>query len=328
VKPDATTPALVRGGVLPSRAAAVAVLALCLGVAVVPAAPGGAPAAGPSLRGAIDLHCHSGPDTLPRALNDLQLVRQARDAGMRALVLKNHFTATADRAQLAMEEVGGIEVFGGIVLNRAVGGINAEAVRRMAEMEGRRGRIVWLPTLDAENQVRFAGDRRAGVAVVRDGRPVPELHEVFIVIAQHDLVLATGHSSAEESLVLVAAARQAGVKRLLVTHVLAEAIRATPDLLRRMAELGALLECTWLTHSPGTGGAINVGKPVPVAEAVRVIRSLGAEHVVISSDLGQRGNPPHPEGLRAFVSALQGEGVTAQEIDLVLRRNPARLLGL
>jgi hypothetical protein len=281
-----------------------------------------------SLRGAIDLHCHTGPDTVGRSLGDLQLVRLAREAGMRAIVLKNHFTMTADRAQLVMGEVGGIEVFGGIVLNRAVGGINPEAVERMVQMGGRRGRIVWLPTIDAENQVRFTNDRRPFVAVVRDGKPVPELGAVLALIARHDLVLATGHLSADESLIIAAAARQAGVQRLLVTHCLAEASLATPAKLRQLAGLGAMLECTWLTHSPGQGGAINVGRPVPVAEGAGLMRAIGAEHFIISSDLGQQNNPHHPAGMRNFMAALLDAGITPLEIDLMVRQNPARLLGL
>src|SRR5438445_4289963 len=84
-----------------------------------------------SLAGVIDFHCHTAPDSVPRSINDFELARLARDAGMRSIVLKNHFAPTADRAQLLMREVPGIAVFGGLVLNRAVGGLNAEAVRRM-----------------------------------------------------------------------------------------------------------------------------------------------------------------------------------------------------
>jgi hypothetical protein len=281
-----------------------------------------------SVEGVIDLHCHSGPDAVPRSVNDLELVRQARAAGLRAVVIKNHFTMTADRAQLAMEEVPGMEVFGGIVLNASVGGLNAEAVRRMIAMRGNRGKIVWLPTLDAANQVDFAKESRPFVAVVRAGKPVPELQEIFALIARHELVLATGHSSADESIVLLTAAREAGVKKMLVTHGLAEAIRGTPEKLRTLADLGALIECTWLTHVPGQGGAINVGRVVPVEEGVRIMRAIGFERVVISSDFGQQHNLPPPEGMRAFISALLANKVSPAEIDFIARRNPARLLGL
>lgn len=280
-----------------------------------------------SLAGVSDLHCHTAPDAVPRSINDFELARLARAAGMRAIVLKNHYTMTADRAQLVMREVPGLEVFGGIALNRSVGGLNAEAVRRMIAMDGHRGKIVWLPTFDAEAQVRFSKENRPFVSVVSDGKPAPELAEIFQLIAQNDLVLATGHSSAAESLILVAAAKAAGVKRIIITHVLAESISATPENLRQFAGLGAFMECTWLAHLP-VSGAVNVGRPLAVSEAARAIKSVGAEHFFISSDLGQPVNPPHPTGLRAFITALKAEGLTEHDIDLLARRNPARLLGL
>jgi hypothetical protein len=284
-----------------------------------------------SLNGVIDLHCHAAPDTVARSAGSLDVVRQAREAGMRALVLKNHFLPTAAIAQIAMQEVGGIEVFGGIVLNRSVGGINAEAVRRMVQVEGRRGKIVWLPTFDAENQVRFSREQRQFVPVVKDGRPVPELAEVFRIAAEADLVLATGHSSPAESLMVLDAARKAGVKRLLVTHVLGESTRASIDQMKGMAALGALMELTWLAHLGGTSGPVAGGVPtrgLAVSAAVEAIRAVGAEHFVLTSDLGQAGNPSHTEGLRTFIAALMAEGVTAADVGLMTRENPARVLGL
>jgi len=118
-----------------------------------------------------------------------------------------------------MKVVPGFEIFGGIVLNRGVGRLKAEAVLRIAQIGGG-GRIVWLPTFAAENTVRVSVEKRAYVSVVRAGRPVPELSEIFSVIAKHDLVLTTGRSAADESLVLIQAAKRAGVKPILLTHVL------------------------------------------------------------------------------------------------------------
>src|SRR5438034_2548951 len=89
-----------------------------------------------SLAGVVDFHCHSAPDTVARSINSFEVVRQARAAGLRGVVIKNHFVSTAAIAQLAMQEVGGVEVFGGIVLNRSNGGLNAEAVRKMAQVDG------------------------------------------------------------------------------------------------------------------------------------------------------------------------------------------------
>jgi Family of unknown function (DUF6282) len=283
----------------------------------------GTPAEAGSLAGVIDFHAHSAPDTVGRSLNSFAVVRQAKAAGLRAVVLKNHFVGTAALAQLAMQEVGGIEVFGGIALNISNGGINAEAVRRMIQVEGHRGKIVWLPTFDAENQVRFSKQDRAFVSVVKDGRPVPALKEVFELVAANDLILASGHSSAAETLVLFEAARAAGVKRLLVTHVLSDSTRASVEQMKQFAALGAVMEFTYLTHLP-----VPLGQGVSVVECARAIHAVGAEHFLISSDLGQANTPVHTDGLRTFMAALKTAGVTDEEIDLVARRNPARLLGL
>ena len=284
-----------------------------------------------SLAGVIDFHAHSAPDTVARSLNSFAVVRDARAAGMRAVVLKNHFAPTAALAQLAQTEVGGIEVFGGLVLNRAAGGLNAEAVRRLTQVEGHRGKIIWLPTYDAENQVRFSEENRPFVSVVKDGRPVPALAEIFSLVAENDLILATGHSSPAESLILLDAARRAGVKRLLVTHALSESTHATIEQMKKMAALGAVMECVWLAHLSGAAaGAVPTrsNKAVPVSECARAIQAVGAEHFLISSDLGQANNPVHTAGLRAFIAALKAEGLTDRELALVTRENPARLLGL
>lgn len=299
-------------------------------LALGPASRAAASTAAGLLRGAIDLHCHSGPDTLPRSVNDVELARQARTAGLRALVIKNHYTGTADRAQLAQFAVdGGIEIFGGIVLNRAVGGLNAEAVRRMATMAGRRGKIVWLPTFDAENAVRAAGESRPFVAVVADGRPVPALAEVFAVMAEYDLVLATGHASAAESQVLVAAARAAGIRQVLITHALFPALRASDEDLAALVRLGAWIELAWLMHAPPAPGTAGAAAPsVPLERAVAVIRALGPEQVVLSSDFGQAINRPPPDGLQAFLAALLEAGIPAADLATMVQRNPARLLGL
>ena len=292
----------------------------------------GAPATSSvSLAGAIDFHCHSGPDTAPRSINSFEAVRQAKAAGMRGLVLKSHFLPTAHVAQLAMEEVPGIEVFGGIVLNRSVGGINAEAVRRMVQVVGKRGRVVWLPTFDAESHVKVFKETRPVVSVVRDGRPVPEMAEVFQIIAQNDLVLAMGHSSSEESLILLAAAKAAGVKRMVVTHVIAPKVSASLEQMKQMAALGAIMECIWYVHmdrpAPGVTGPVTT-PPIPMSVVAKAIQTVGAQHFLISSDLGQANNPVHTEGLRSFSAGLRAEGLSEREIKTMLCDNPARLLGL
>ncbi|MCA9071524.1 MAG: hypothetical protein KDA84_21505, partial [Planctomycetaceae bacterium] len=202
------------------------------------------------LEGAIDFHVHSGPDSFTRSVTDFEIAKIAKANGMRALVFKNHFTMTADRAYLA-ERATGMPCFGGIVLNRAVGGLNAAAIEHMLTFTGNRGKVVWLPTFDAENHVQRFKEDRPFVSVVKNGQPVEELKPIFALIAKHDLVMETGHSSAEECLILIRAAKKAGVKNILVTHAMADPIRMTIDQLKEAARLGAKLECVWLSNLQG-----------------------------------------------------------------------------
>ncbi|GAA4089732.1 DUF6282 family protein [Mucilaginibacter panaciglaebae] len=277
------------------------------------------------LTGTIDFHCHTGPDASPRSISDIDLARLAKKEGMRGIVLKNHYTMTADRAQIAMKEVGGIEVFGGIALNLSVGGLNAEAVRRMAAMEGHRGKVVWLPTVDAENSFEHGPGFRKFVSVVKDGKPVPELPEVFDVIAKNDLILETGHSTPAESLILIPAAKAAGIKKIIVTHAML--LGATIGQMKQMADMGAVIEFCWQAYLPKKGDK-NLVDQKAIAQCVKAIQAIGAEYCIIDSDLGQPGNPLHPDGMRAYILALKANGLTAHDIDLVARKNPAKLLGL
>jgi hypothetical protein len=269
----------------------------------------------PMLAGTIDMHSHSGPDSRPRAYNHLELARLAKRAGIRAIVLKQHYTESASTAQLIGQEVPGIEVFGAIVLNLPTGGINPDSVRNMLAVEGNRGRVVWLPTWDAENDANRKKENRPGVPIVKDGKLVPGLADIFKLIADNNLVLATGHSSPDESLIVLAAARQAGVRRLVVTHPWE--LGTTPAQMKRLADLGAFLECT--KSDVDRNG---------VDECAKIIKAVGAEHVVFGSDAGQRGGPVLPLAMKQFMMRLQADGISQAQIDLLVRKNPAALLGL
>jgi hypothetical protein len=282
------------------------------------------------LNGVIDFHVHSGPDSFTRSVLDFEIGRIAKREGMRALVLKNHFTMTADRALLA-EKVSGQLCFGGIVLNRAVGGLNAEAVEKMLTFSGNRAKVVWLPTFDAENHVHRFDEERPFVSVLKDGKPVEALKPIFELIAKHELVLCTGHSSAEECLILIRAAQDAGVKRILVTHAMADPIAMTTEQLSQAAKLGAKLECVWLSNLQGPKShlpGMRNWKHVSTDDYAKAIRAVGPQHFVLSSDLGQYLNPLHTDGLKAFILGLKERGFTDEEIATMSQTNAARLLGL
>src|SRR3954466_15247142 len=155
----------------------------------------------PALVGAIDLHAHSDPDSYPRQWDAFDVVRLAKDRGLRGVVLKNHYTETAGLAFI-VRKYGpqGIEVFGGLTLDTPVGGVNPQAVRYMVDVAGHYGRIVWMPTHDSEHELTYTKQARPPVRVARDGQLLPEVLEVLSLIAQNDLTLATGHVSGGEAL--------------------------------------------------------------------------------------------------------------------------------
>src|ERR1035438_4983531 len=148
-------------------------------------------AAHAQLSGVIDFHVHSDPDSVPRSIDAIDLAKLAKARGMRGLVLKNHYEPTASLAWLVRKEVPGIEIFGGIDLNRSVGGVNPAAIERMVLMKGGWGRVVWMPTFDAESQVQFSKENRPFVSVSHNGQLLPEVKQVIALAAQHHLTLET-----------------------------------------------------------------------------------------------------------------------------------------
>jgi hypothetical protein len=271
-----------------------------------------------TLEGASDMHAHAAPDGTPRKIDVLDLARTAKAAGMRAIVIKNHYEPTASLAYVVRKAVPGIEVFGGISLDLTVGGVNPAAVEWMTKVEGGYGKVVWLPTFDSESQVKLTGDKRPFAPVTRDGKILPEVLAVIALAAKHDLVLETGHSAPQESLLIITEAKRQGVRHVLVTHAMASPGGSmTLDQMSEAARLGALLE---LVHSPLTDEQLR--------KEAEAIRAIGAASFVLSSDLGQPPNPLHTDGLLALYKGLMAHGVSAADIDVMSRRNPARLLGL
>ena len=119
-----------------------------------------APATEPSararelVRGAYDLHVHVEPDLAKRRIDDLGLARRFAELGLAGFVLKSHYAPTAERAAVVRAAVPGVDALGAITLNAGVGGLNAQAV----EIAARGGaRIVWLPTVDSENEASEDG---------------------------------------------------------------------------------------------------------------------------------------------------------------------------
>jgi hypothetical protein len=273
------------------------------------------------LNGVIDIHVHADPDSVPRSIDAIDLARLAKERGMRGMVLKSHYEPTASLAYVVAKVVPGIAVFGGIDLNRSVGGVNPAAIERMVLVKGGLGRVVWMPTFDSENQVRFSKQDRPFVPVSKNGALLPEVKEVIALAAKHGLTLETGHSSAPECLMIIREAKRAGVRNVIVTHAMLAPVHMSVAQMQEAAGMGAWLEFVY-------NALIGPNKEFEFADYAKAIRAVGAEHCILSSDLGQAGNPLHPDGLVSFFAGLKTAGIPAAEIDLMSKTNPARALGL
>ena len=273
------------------------------------------------LDGVIDIHVHSAPDSAERSIDSIDVAKLARTRGMRAIVLKSHYEPTATMAFIVRKEVPGIDVFGGIDLNLSVGGMNAVAVEHMTQVTGGFGRLVWMSTFDAENQVRYSKENRPFVRVSKDGQLVPEVKDVIAVIAKHNLVLATGHVSPDEGLMLLREGKRQGVRHMVVTHAMQPPVLMTVAQMQQAAKEGAFVEFV--------GGSLKGrGGPARADTYADAIGKVGAEFCILASDLGQKGNELPPDGLADFIAALRARGLTSAQIDLISKGNPARLLDL
>jgi Family of unknown function (DUF6282) len=273
------------------------------------------------LDGVIDIHVHTAPDSVARSIDAIDLAKLAESRGMRAVVLKNHYEPTAMEAYLVQKVVPGIQVFGGIDLNLSVGGMNPAAVEKMALTSGHLGKVVWMATYDTRAQVEKSGDHRPFVAVSRDAELLPEAKAVIAMIVKYDLVLATGHNSPEDDLLLLREAKKQGVKQMVVTHAILPPTSMNIEQMQEAAKLGAYIEFVY-------NGLVGKSKAFDFADYAKAIRAVGVDHCILSSDMGQVGNPLHPDGLILFFDGLKKQGFTQADIDQMSKVNPARLLNL
>jgi Family of unknown function (DUF6282) len=273
------------------------------------------------LSGAIDIHVHSSPDNVERSVDGLEAAVMARAHGMRAIVLKNHYDPTAGLAYMVRQQVGGVEVFGGIDLNLPVGGMNPAAVEHLTQVSGSYGRVVWMSTFDAENQVRYSQQVRPFVSVSKNDELLQATKDVVAVIAKHGLVLATGHVSSAEGLMLLREGKRQGLRHMVVTHAMNAPILMTVSQMQEAASQGAFIEFV--------GGSMRLpDAPARVQRFAEAIRTIGPQFCILSSDLGQKGNPLPADGFADFIAAMRERGFTDAELARMTKQNPATLLGL
>jgi len=283
-----------------------------------------------NLNGAIDFHAHSAPDSVYHSIDADDVARIAKGLGERGLVLKSHYEPTAELAYMVRKAVPGIELFGGVVLNLPVGGINIDAVKSMMSMKGGYGKVVWLPTFQAENAVKVAKGTGPFVSVSKDGHLLPSVLELIDFLAQHhEVVLETGHISAEEGLMVVHEAHQRGVTHIVVTHAMNSPISMTIPQMQQAAHDGAYLEFVY-------AGVFGAKAPHTISEFVEAIRAVGPQSCIIATDFGGTGSDPlhpvphpsHAQGLLDFMEELHKAGISVDDVNMMAKTNPALALGL
>ena len=269
------------------------------------------------LKGSYDLHVHAGPDAAQeRRLDAMDAAREAYGAEMAGFVLKSHEYPTAPLASALNRMYPGLRIAGAIALNRSVGGLNPDAVSVSA---GLGARVVWMPTFDADFWMRNQGQGQGpGLSLTdEDGKLATEVMDVIDIVAEHDMVLASGHVSPREAVALFAAAKERGVRRMLATH---PGGIATEDEQLEMSSLGAYLEYTFLSCMPSRAR-------YSVEELAETLRRLGVERCVVTTDFGQWMNPPAAEGMRMAIASLLGAGLTDDEVARLVKANPLELIG-
>ena len=232
----------------------------------------------------VDIHVHFAPDPrVERRSDAVELAQAAKEMGMRGVVLKSHEYPTHPVAYTVSQMVPGISLIGGITLDEEVGGLNAAAVEASARMGAR---VVWMPTFSAWAD-RRRKDLDGGIYILDgQGRLVPEAYPVLEAVKRHDMVLATGHLSTEESMVLVDEAKNMGINRLVVTHGSTMSIMTgmTVEDMKALAGKGAFIEhCVHVVMPMGFG--------LPIAQLADMLRAIGPEHCIISTDFGQTFHP-------------------------------------
>jgi Family of unknown function (DUF6282) len=289
-----------------------------------------------ALDGAYDLQVHVAPDIIERRIDDIDLAKEFLAKGLRGFVLKSHYLPTAERARVVSKAVPGIAAYGAIVLNHSVGGLNPVAV----EIAGRSGcKIVWMPTVDAANETagRLDGKNEklpfwakiqrelasTGIApppisVLDEREQVSGAARVCLeLIAKHDMIFATGHLGRNEIFKLVAAARDIGVRKIVVTHAEFPSQNLSPDEQRELAEMGAFIEHCFTTMYTGKASWEGVFDS---------IRKAGIARCLLSTDLGQIINPGVSDGFSMFAQRLLDDGFTVEEIRRMAVTNPRELL--
>ena len=274
------------------------------------------------MKGAIDIHVHIPPDpNRRRRLNAYEVAVQARDAGMRGVVIKSHDYMTTPVAYVLQTLIEGVDIFGGLALDYALGGLNPAAVAAAGKMDTA---IVWMPTFSSRADMEKKGARGKGISILdQSGNILPVVTEILELVKQYDMTLASGHISTREIFALLDEAQRVGVQRTIVTHPLSRSVGATAsvDDQKKMVRDGVFIEHCFISVMPA-------GDQLAPGQLAEAMREVGPEHCIMSTDFGQIFNPQPVEGMRMYIETMLHCGITEDEVITMIRKNPAKALGL
>lgn len=287
------------------------------------------------LKGAIDPHVHSGPSIAPRALDHLELLEQVAAAGFAAVVTKDHDYSGVMTAALIKRHHPHLKtkIYSSIVLNNVVGGFNPYAVEHTAAMGGK---IVWMPTLAAENHLRWQEKAQwthpattdkvrpaVGIPVLNADKTVrDDVKEVLDIIAKNDMVLASGHLHISETWLIFEEAKRRGVTRMVLTHP-EDIVEASMNDVKGIAAMGAFVEHSLCMFLEGSKFKIADGE-----ELRKHIDAAGVDQTVLCSDLGQVGTFSPLEGFRRGIKLCIDLGYDDTQIRKMVSLNAARMIGI
>lgn len=284
------------------------------------------------MQGAVDLHVHSGPSTMSRQVDHFEAVEQAAAAGLRGIMFKDHHYSVAPFLPIMERVLGhhGVAMFGGLVLNNSTGGLDPFVVDAQLKMGAK---LIWMPTAQSANHIRssYRKSRLAsnvqlkkspGITVVDAyGELLDVVKEILDSIAEFDAILSSGHLHVSEIWALFTEAKKRGVKRLLINHPM-YGLHFTYDNIREFADFGAVIEQSACLY---VDSRFNVFSP---AELKEHIEAAGVANTSIGSDLGQVDNPSPVEGLRQAIKMCLALGFSEDDVRLMVRDNPAKLVGI
>ncbi len=277
-----------------------------------------------------DFHVHTSPDIVDRLMSALELKREATEAGMKGILIKSHVFETASVSSIVNEAESGTKLFGSIALNYTVGGLNPYAVEAALRLGAKE---VFLPTYSSKNHLsRYRREKKvfpyplpeeaSGLSILDNGSVKKKVHQIIEIISNYNAILGTGHIHPLETKKLVEEISKRGDIRILITHPLSPIIQMPVDLLRDLTRRrNVWAEFTYLSCTP------TLEPHISCEDTARAIKLIGAENVILSTDLGQPYNISPVEGLALFMGKLIKAGVNKQDLISIAHENPENLLG-